>query len=81
MYTNDVTIITKLNPNETVIGDHKLLTFEVDEKKVTPEKSLRRNWKKYNKEELLAQLSNLRLDLKIKHVCHQFLQYFILYKL
>ena len=39
-----------------------------DENKVTPEKSMRRNWKKYNKADLLTELLNLSLDLNITDV-------------
>ena len=61
-------MITNLMTKETLVGDHKLLLLQVNEAKNAPEVSWRRNWQRYNKELLLAELSKLNLDLTINNV-------------
>ena len=71
IYTQDATLITNLMTKETLVGVHKLLLLQVSESKTAPEVSWRRNWQRYNKELLLAELSKLNLDLTINNVQDQ----------
>ena len=57
VYVKDSSLISNLQPNETVIGDHKLITMTINETKVLQEISYRRDWHKYNKECLCVELS------------------------
>ena len=50
VYTQDSTLVTNLISKEMLIGDHKMLMFEIDEAKTVPEVSWRRNWQIYSKD-------------------------------
>ena len=68
VYTQDVTMVRNLTPKDMLIGDHKMVMFEINEASTTPEVSWRRNWQKYNKELLLTELSKIDFDLDIHNV-------------
>ena len=58
IYTNDSTIILKINSLMPHLGDHLIITFLIDEKVVTPEPNWRRNWKNYDTRVLNEKLAN-----------------------
>ena len=68
VYTNDGTVINELNAVDSVIGDHKILTFKLKESHEIPIEITRRDWRKYSKALLENELSKVSFNLEIKDV-------------
>ena len=58
IYTNSPEIITELAPIVKVIGDHKLITFNVPRIIKNKSEILKRNWCNYHKDKLILRLKN-----------------------
>ena len=56
IYTRDITLVNNIQSVKPLIGDHLLLTFNINETPAKPMITVRRNWQFYNKAKLLQEL-------------------------
>ena len=63
IYLKDPNSITSLTSIEPLIGDHLLITFNLQGAKDKPIIRLKRNWKHYSKELLLEKLATVNFDM------------------
>ena len=69
VYSNDITSIENVLPTDMPIGDHVLITIQLqDESKPEPNISYKRNWTKYSKDQLLTELAGEDLNFVINDV-------------
>ena len=65
IYIKDVTLINNVQSFKPMVGDHLLVTFNVNEQHQKPELFLKRNWQKYSKEKLIIELNNVNFECNI----------------
>ena len=68
IYTNESTSITNINTITPIMGDHKIITASLGEKKPIPKITERRSWKNYTKTQLIELLNEVKFDLEIQTV-------------
>lgn len=59
IYTQDITLVNNIQSYKPLIGDHLIVSFNLNEQIPKPKLLLRRNWQFYSKEKLLAELSKV----------------------
>ena len=68
VYVQDPTIITKISSTKPLIGDHKLITFDVAAEKQQIKPLLKRNWHSYTKPKLLQALATVNFNFETDQV-------------
>ncbi len=68
VYTTDCTYISNINSMKPTFGDHLLMTFDINRTKNPPITSIRQDWRKYSKDNLLLSLSVLDWSINIENV-------------
>ena len=68
VYVQDPTFVRNMNYTTPLIGDHKLLIFDILCKSEPPKIHLKRNWQHYNKLSLLEELSKLDFNIETDDV-------------
>ena len=68
VYTNDKTIVNCLNGIDTEIGDHKCITFTINEPAIKIPSILKRDWRNYSKTILEHRLSHCMFELELNCV-------------
>ena len=64
IYLKDPTEITNISSITPPFGDHILITFEINIKKIIENQTWKRNWKLYSKENLIRKLSTENWEIK-----------------
>ena len=68
VYVRDPNHISNLKIVTPLIGDHKLLTFNIAAKPETPKVKFKRNWTSYSKESLVTELRNSNINVETDNV-------------
>jgi len=68
VYTTDCTYISNINSMKPTFGDHLFVSFDINLTKNPPITSIRRDWRKYSKDNLLLSLSVLDWGIDIDNV-------------
>ena len=68
VYIKDVTSISNLGSTTLEVGDHKLVTFNISSTAPTAKTVFKRNWTKYNKENLINELLSCDFSLEMDDV-------------
>ena len=68
IYTNDHTVINNITYFEPEIGDHRCVTFNINETATVPPPLIKRDWRKYSKDLLENKLSQHSFDCDINSV-------------
>jgi hypothetical protein len=68
LYSTDCTQISNINSIKPTFGDHMLVSFEIKLSKNPPINCIKRDWRKYSKENLSSALSMLDWNINIENV-------------
>ena len=68
IYIKDVTLITNLTSITPEIGDHKLITFEINSDQPVLKSTIKRDWRFYNKDLLISNLANQNFNMEVNDV-------------
>ena len=68
VYVKDPNHISNLKNVSPLIGDHKLLTFNIAAKPEIPKVNLKRNWTSYSKESLVTELRKSNINVETDNV-------------
>ena len=62
IYVHDPTLVTEIYSKDSLIGDHKLIIISIQSIQKQPKVVIKRSWKNYSKDILLAELAELSFD-------------------
>ena len=64
-FTKQPELINEIMPNDTEIGDHKLVTFKMAGQSSDPKTIYRRDWRNYSKDKLVNLLMQIHFNMRL----------------